>query len=171
MRNLPSNVLLWGLVTWQFNNHLLLWSTNTVEYKHCRIQFNQHLRDHLNVKITLDRTFCYFASLNKHIPWKVNSCWLEIKAERNQFLNILQVLEYRYICEKPFVSPEGAAWSLINHLWWCHLSQCQLGLKTTSFDIGKKMWSQKLVSLPELCRPLISAWDQPFEATFAANAK
>lgn len=39
-------------------------------------------------------------------------------------------------CIKPFVDPEGAAWSLINCLKWCHWSHCRLGLKT-------KIWKWK----------------------------
>ncbi len=40
---------------------------------------------------------------------------------------------------KHYTALEGAAWSLINCLKWCHLSQHHLGLETTSLK-KKKIW-------------------------------
>lgn len=52
---------------------------------------------------------------------------------------------YRFwrVCVKPFVVPEGAVWNLTMCLRWCHLSQSQLGLKTTSLKMKRKKKKNK----------------------------
>ena len=71
------------------------------------------------------------------------------------------------------MAPEEAVKNQTNCLKWCHLSQHQLGLKSTSLEIQNLMvWSQ---TPSELTRPLwlllFSSWGRRLEPTLPAATK